>query len=136
MSDQDSHPSTYELSHAESILSQRMIGKPMSPAAKRRVDRATCSNPELSRKHCLVENTGNSNDIEYFHCLPRLTDERFVTFLYWNLIAFNYSLDPARQSRVCVEHAAVYAERRHSLQRYSPYAFSSVYIPGGLLTFA
>ena len=95
-SDQDSHPSTYyEVSHAETISSQRMIGQPMTPAAKRRVDRTTCSNPELSGKHCLIENTDDSNDVEYVHCLPRLTNERLVSFLYWNLMHVNYLLDPA-----------------------------------------
>ena len=95
MSDQDSHSSTYEVSHAETISSQRVIGQPMTPAAKRRVDRATCSNPGLSGKHCLIENTDDSNDVEYVHCLSRLTNERLVRFLCWNLMYVNYLLDPA-----------------------------------------
>jgi len=85
MLDQDSHPSTYEPCHAETISSQRMIGKPMSPAAKRRVDRAACSHPELSGKRCLIENTDDSNDVEYVHCLPRQTKESLVSFLYFGL---------------------------------------------------
>jgi len=57
----------------------------MSPAAKRRVDRATCSHPELSGKRCLIENTDDSNDVGYVHCFPRQTKESLVSFLYISL---------------------------------------------------
>ena len=93
MSDQDSHPSSYELSYAESTSSQRVVGQPMTPAAKRRVDRTLCAHPELSGKHCLIENTDDSNDVEHVHCVPRSTNDRLVSFLYWNLMHAGYLLD-------------------------------------------
>jgi hypothetical protein len=48
----------------------------MSAAAKRRVDRAT---ENLSGTCCLIENTDESNAVEYAHCLPRSTKNGLVS---------------------------------------------------------
>ena len=48
----------------------------MSAAAKRRVDRTT---ENLSGKRCLIENTDESNAVEYAHCLPRSTKHGLVS---------------------------------------------------------
>jgi len=47
----------------------------MSAAAKRRVDRATS---KLTGKRCPIENTDESNAVEYVHCLLRLTKNQLV----------------------------------------------------------
>ena len=48
----------------------------MSAAAKRWVDHATS---KLTGKHCLIENTDESNAVEYAHCLPRSTKNKLVS---------------------------------------------------------
>ena len=61
-------PSFYTSTDADPTSSQRIIeGTNVSAAAKRRVDKAT-------DKRCLIENTPESNHIEYAHCLPRPTE--------------------------------------------------------------
>ena len=53
----------------------------MTPAAKRRVDKVALS------KRCLLENTDESNHLEYAHCLRRSTDDDIVSsFLFLVLI--------------------------------------------------
>ena len=53
--------------YAETTPSQRVIGgTSMSEAAKKRVDKVT-------KKRCLIENTAESNHLDYAHCLPRST---------------------------------------------------------------
>ena len=77
MSDDEWRPESYAASNAETTPSQRVIEKnTMSAAAKRRVDRAT---ENLSGKRCLIENTDESNAVEYAHCLPRSTKHPLVS---------------------------------------------------------
>jgi hypothetical protein len=66
----------------EAIPSQHGIENSMSAAAKRRVDRAT---ENLSGKRCLIENTDESNAVEYAHCLPRSTKHGLVSLPRWGL---------------------------------------------------
>ena len=99
MSDEGSYLSTYESepSHAKTTLSQRFIRETtLSKAAERRVDRATCSNSELIGKRCLIENTDESNIVEYVHCLPRSTKGALVSLPFFSLMMDNDFLDPAR----------------------------------------
>jgi len=100
MSDEGSYLSTYESesSHAKTTSSQRFIRETtMSKAAERRVDRATCSNSELIGKRCLIENTDESNIVEYVHCLPRSTKGALVSLPLFSLTMGNDFLDSARQ---------------------------------------
>jgi len=55
---------------------QQVIERSMSVAAKRRVDSATL---KLTRKCCLIENTDESNAMEYVHCFPRSTKNGLVS---------------------------------------------------------
>jgi len=91
MSDEGSYlDSTYESSYEKTTSSQRFIRETtISQVGKRRVDRATCSNPELIGKRCLVENTDESNIVEYVHCLPRSTKGGLVSLPYFNVMAGN-----------------------------------------------
>jgi hypothetical protein len=92
MSDEGSYLSTSESesSYAKTTLSQRFIRETtMSKAAQRRVDRATCSNPELIGKRCLIENTDESNIVEYVHCLQRSTKAALVSLPYCSLMMAN-----------------------------------------------
>jgi len=79
-SDSSYNPSiySYEPTNAETTPSQRIIdGKNMSEAAKKRVDKA-------SRNRCLVENTAESNHVDYAHCLRRSTKGRLVSFFLFH----------------------------------------------------
>ena len=59
--------SIYEPTNAETTPSQRVMeGTSMSEAAKKRVDKVTV-------KRCLIENTPESNHLDYSHCLRRST---------------------------------------------------------------
>lgn len=92
MSGEGSYLSTdeSESSYAKTTSSQRFIRETtMSKAAQRRVDRATCSNPELIGKRCLIENTDESNIVEYVHCLPRSTKGPLVSLPYFSLMTGN-----------------------------------------------
>ena len=65
-------PIHYASTNADTTPSQRIIeGTSMSDAAKRRVDNAT---KNITDKRCLLENTDESNHVEYAHCLPRSTN--------------------------------------------------------------
>jgi len=70
-SDYDYNPSiySYECSNAETTPSECIVDeKKMSDAAKRRVDHVAA---ELTAKRCLMENTTESNHVDYAHCLRR-----------------------------------------------------------------
>jgi hypothetical protein len=57
---------------AETTPSQRIMNVScMSAAAKRRVDSVTVNG--VTVKRCLIENTSESNHLDYAHCLPRST---------------------------------------------------------------
>jgi len=70
MSDDEYFSQLYAASYAETTPSQQAVEDSMSAAAKRRVDRATSN---LAGTRCLIENTDESNAVEYAHCLPRST---------------------------------------------------------------
>ena len=58
--------------NADTTPSRRVMDKSkMSDAAKTRVDDAT---KNLTDKRCLIEDTDESNHVEYAHCLPRSTN--------------------------------------------------------------
>ncbi|KAF8805711.1 hypothetical protein BYT27DRAFT_7257992 [Phlegmacium glaucopus] len=95
MDDNDSNSSynpsiySYKPTNAETTPSQRIInGKNMSEAAKKHVDKA-------SWKHCLIENTAESNHIDYAHCLRRSTKGRLLDKLKfaWNMERFTLNVD-------------------------------------------
>ena len=60
------HPSFYYSTNADTTSSQRIIEGTSMSEAKKRVDKAT-------NKCCLLENTPESDHVEYAHCLPRST---------------------------------------------------------------
>lgn len=80
---------------AEMIPSHQVVEDSMSAAAKRRVDRAT---ENLSGKRCLIENTDESNTVEYAHCLPRSTKQPLVSHPSRGVLSpgRHYSSLPAR----------------------------------------
>ena len=77
-SDTDYNPSIHSLqpSNAETTPSHRVDRIKMTDAAKRRVDRAT---ENLTSKRCLIENTHESNHVDYSHCLPRSTKPHLMS---------------------------------------------------------
>ena len=83
MSDDEHLQQLHPPSCAEMIPSHQVVENPMSAAAKRRVDRATS---KLTGKRCLIENTDESNAVEYVHCLPRLTKNGLVRLPPWGLL--------------------------------------------------
>ena len=76
MSNDEYQEPLHPLSCAEMTPSQEVVENSMSPAAKRRVDHATS---KLTGKRCLIENTDESNAVEYAHCLPRSTKNKLVS---------------------------------------------------------
>jgi len=60
----------------------------MSEAAKKRVDKATV-------KRCLIENTAESNHVDYVHCLPRSTEGPLLDKLEfaWGMERFTLNVD-------------------------------------------
>ena len=84
-SDTDYNPSIYSYgpSDAETTPSHRANGTRMTDAAKRRVDYAT---EKLTAKRCLIENTNESNHVDYSHCLPRSTKPYLVSLPHCQLM--------------------------------------------------
>jgi hypothetical protein len=76
MSDDEYLQQLHPPSYAKMIPSHQVVENSMSAAAKRRVDHATS---KLTGKRCLIENTDESNAVEYVHCLPRLTKGGLVS---------------------------------------------------------
>ena len=63
----------------------------MSDAAKRRVDKVTVNG--VTVKRCLIENTSESNHLDYAHCLRRSTKGPLASsFLFVSLTSNNNSL--------------------------------------------
>jgi hypothetical protein len=87
-SDTDYNPSIYshQPSNAETTPSHRADGTKMTDAAKRRVDHAT---ENLTAKRCLIENTNESNHVDYSHCLPRSTKPYLVSLPHYRLMPVN-----------------------------------------------
>jgi hypothetical protein len=86
--DTDYNPSiySYQPSNAETTPSHRADGTKMTDAAKRRVDHAT---ENLTAKRCLIENTNESNHVDYSHCLPRSTKPYLVSLPRCQLMPVN-----------------------------------------------
>ena len=83
LSESNHNPNSEQLSqYAETTPSQRVINRQtLSNAAKRRVDRAT---QEFTGKRCIIENTGESNMVDYAHCLPLCTKDALVMIQSWS----------------------------------------------------
>ena len=82
-------PSIYSATNAETTPSQRIFeGTRMSDAAKRRVDKVTVNG--VTVKRCPIENTSESNHLDYAHCLRRATKGPLASsFLFVSLTSKN-----------------------------------------------